>query len=167
MAYRVAVIGCGASKRTEDSRAEELYTSTLFQLSWAYARTFDRWWIASAKFGLLEPSKVIAPYEAKLGPKDGTIWGRCVANSIVGELLPSKAFRKETMTPAEASELYHRDAAAFPLDVEVVLLCGETYANPIATALVDRVHAVSRPLEGLGLGKRMQWLKAATARVAA
>jgi hypothetical protein len=55
------------SKQTKRAQAKDLYTSPLFRRARRYAeQVADRWFILSAKHGLLNPSKVIAAYEQTL-----------------------------------------------------------------------------------------------------
>jgi len=55
------------TKRAIRSRAEDLYTSPLFRGRRAYVdRTCQRWFILSAKHGLLEPDDLIEPYDVTL-----------------------------------------------------------------------------------------------------
>jgi hypothetical protein len=67
---RVGLVGCVKAKRSEPSRVEDLYTSTLFRGRWEYAeRTCDRWFVLSAKYGVLDADDVIAPYDETLTNK--------------------------------------------------------------------------------------------------
>jgi hypothetical protein len=64
---RVGLVGCVKAKLSEPSRVEDLYTSTLFRGRRAYVRrTCDRWFVLSAKYGLLDLDEVIAPYDETL-----------------------------------------------------------------------------------------------------
>lgn len=141
---RIALVGCGASKLARRAPAKDLYTSSLFRLSRAFAEQGEHWRIVSAKFGLLDPEEIIEPYEQKLGPKDVDHWGKVVANAIVS------TFCFEDNLPIARAE--------------VVFLCGKTYASAIRAALFGRpsITSLESPLDHMGLGKRMQWLKANT-----
>jgi hypothetical protein len=165
---RVAVVGCGASKRPAAAPARELYTSTLFKLARAYAETFDGWYIASARYGFVLPGDVLEPYEYQLEPKQAQQWGQSFANFLVWELTVGGGDGPLFLS---REELRARTGHTFPLDVEVTILAGETYAAPIVAGLgmtvgspcaKARVRAVRQPLTGLGLGHRLAWLKAAT-----
>jgi hypothetical protein len=65
------LVSCAATKHDEALEAEKLYTSQLFQkaslFAWQNARALNgRWWILSAKYGLLDPKKVVEPYDETL-----------------------------------------------------------------------------------------------------
>jgi hypothetical protein len=65
----IALVSCVKSKQTKRAQAKDLYTSPLFRRARRYAeQAADRWFILSAKHGLLDPLKVIAPYEQTLAP---------------------------------------------------------------------------------------------------
>lgn len=129
------LIGCGKSKQSKAAPARELYTGSLFRAARDYAEgTGQPWAIVSAKYGLILPSQVIAPYEfrlSQLGPEGRAQW----AELVVQQLL-------EWHSPAK-----------------VVLLMGTEYATPLAKELSWRGIKSAQPLVGLGLGKRLQWFK--------
>lgn len=64
---RIALIGCGKLKAPSACAAKDLYTGPLFRTARTYAeKNCDGWLILSAKYGLLEPDRIIEPYELKL-----------------------------------------------------------------------------------------------------
>ena len=142
-ALRVCIIGCSDAKNDTQQAAETLYRSQLFANSRRYASSaaFDRWFIVSARYGLVEPSQIIAPYDMKLKSADAGQW----AHNVVSRL------RHELQAPAE-----------------VTIIAGALYADPIADCIEARRRendrawvAVRRPLAGLGIGKRLQFLAVA------
>ena len=63
----IVVIGCGAAKRETPCPAADLYTGSLFKMAKRLALNIGcDWYILSAKYGLLAPRKIIAPYESTL-----------------------------------------------------------------------------------------------------
>lgn len=63
----VYLVACISRKRSEPARAEALYDSPLFAKSARLARLrADKWFILSAKYGLVSPQAVIAPYDETL-----------------------------------------------------------------------------------------------------
>lgn len=67
---RVGLVGCVKAKRSTASPAEDLYTSTLFEGRRRYVeRTCDRWFVLSAKHGLLKPTSLVEPYDETLKTK--------------------------------------------------------------------------------------------------
>ncbi len=68
-AYRpdLILIGCVKEKRAGRHLARELYTSQLFRRRRAYAESLATpWYILSAKYGLVEPDRVIDSYDLSL-----------------------------------------------------------------------------------------------------
>ena len=64
---RICIVSCTAHKRGKPMPAEHLYSSHLFFRSRRYAQAnYDGWLILSAKHGLVDPSRRIAPYDCKL-----------------------------------------------------------------------------------------------------
>ena len=83
----VALIACAKQKQGASCRAAELYApSTLFSLSYAYARTLtDRVYILSAKYGLVPEDAVIAPYDETLNdmsPDQRRTWAEGVLSQL-------------------------------------------------------------------------------------
>ena len=67
MSKTIALVTCVSKKNKAPMPAEKLYCSDLFQKMSSYAkRNADEWYILSAKYGLLSPGTVIAPYEQTL-----------------------------------------------------------------------------------------------------
>lgn len=129
---RVALVSCAASKADRPCPARDLYTSALFRLSAAWAqRNADRWYILSAEHALVSPDRVLAPYDTTL----------------------------KTMTPALrrawAARVARDLARVVGGETTLVALAGEAYMG--WTALVH--NPVERPLDGLQIGYRLQWLK--------
>jgi len=92
---RICIIGCCKQKRGKAGRAEEVYCSQHFKAAITWARRFcDRVFIASSKLGLIEASKIIAPYNhtfstnarakapSKVEASEVAAWGKRVASSI-------------------------------------------------------------------------------------
>lgn len=134
---RVALVSCVKSKLSRPAPARELYTSQLFRGFRALAeRDFDRWFILSARFGLVEPSRVIPPYELTLntfGMDARREWSKGVLQELEREL------------PLE--EL-----------ADVTFFAGARYREFLVGPLCERGHIVDCPLEGLGMGLQLQYL---------
>ena len=68
---RTALVGCGDAKHDGLLPAREKYRSTYFGLKRDFAETLcARWWILSAKFGLLDPDRVINDYDVAITDDD-------------------------------------------------------------------------------------------------
>jgi hypothetical protein len=66
-AVRIGLVGCVKAKRASPAPAAALSTSPLFAGRRHYAEaTCDRWFILSARHGLLGPDQVIEPYDESL-----------------------------------------------------------------------------------------------------
>ena len=68
MGKRIVLISCVSQKQDKPCKAKDLYVSALFKKSWDYANRLkpDQIYILSAKHHLLDPEKVIAPYNLTL-----------------------------------------------------------------------------------------------------
>lgn len=65
---RVGLVGCTKSKLSRRARGEDLYSpSAMFRGRRAFvAQSCDRWFILSAKHGVLAPSDELEPYDVTL-----------------------------------------------------------------------------------------------------
>ncbi len=83
---KVCLISCVSAKQSRSTRAEDMYISPLFRGARFFAKSrFDRWYILSAKYGLLKPSQLIEPYEKtlkKMPKKERMHWAEKVINAI-------------------------------------------------------------------------------------
>lgn len=86
LSFESAWVGCVKAKRTTASPAEDLYVSTLFTGRRRYVeRTCDRWFVLSAKRGLLEPTALVEPYDETLKTK-GRLERRRWSESVLEQL---------------------------------------------------------------------------------
>lgn len=140
----VCVIGCGKAKLTEPARAKDLYVGSLFRAARRYAERFGHWRIISAKHGVLDPEKVIAPYELRLprGLEGCDKWGVKVAC----ELIDSVSHALDDERPIREQ-------------LEIVVLAGADYADPLCAHLARLRVPFRCPLAGFELGARMRWFK--------
>lgn len=136
---RIALVGCGAQKSLHAGKAKDLYTSNLFRAARAYAEaTCARWYILSAKFGLLDPERSVAPYENRLQRAGSVGWG-CRVGRQLDDAVP-----------------YATESGA-----TIICLAGSMYADAIQLP-DERELNWEEPLRGLGLGKRIAWLQTNT-----
>jgi hypothetical protein len=113
----------------------ELYTSALFKSAVAYAKSnADRWYVLSAKHGLLSPDQVIAPYDTTL----------------------------KNMSRAEqrawAGRVQEQLLQVTPVGAEVLVLAGVPYRQHLVPFLEARGHSVSVPLQGMRFGEQLKQL---------
>lgn len=136
----MALVACCKRKLDHTARAKSIYKSPLFVLSRRYAEAHcgRRWYILSAKHGLLSPDEIVEPYDTTLGKfnqKELVDWGEKVAIQIQG---------------------IREDA-----DERILFLGGVRYFWPFN----ERVrNPVDHLLGGMGIGMRLKWLREQTRR---
>lgn len=128
---RVVLVQCTNAKRDDPGPARDLYDeSSYFRKQRAYAEAVgDRWFIQSAKYGLLAPSMDVDPYDMR--PRD------------IDDV------------DSWASEIASVLAEQVPTDATVEVLGGAAYADPVTPALERHGFDVVEPLRGLRIGDRM------------
>ena len=63
----VCFVACGVKKAARPMTASMLYIGSFFRANREYAsRVADRWYILSAKHGVLHPDQVIRPYDCSI-----------------------------------------------------------------------------------------------------
>lgn len=140
------VIGCGKSKLGVEAEARELYTGSLFVAARRYAEASGRpWAILSAEHGFVLPTTRLAPYDRKLGLK--------------GPALAEWASRAAQACVVEVDRLSLTVGSGERKGGLVEVLAGHPYAWPFRCRLLDWDIRSTEPLEGLGLGARLHWLK--------
>lgn len=132
---RVGLISCVSKKRPSTAQAKDLYDSALFAKSREFIeQRCDSWFILSAKYGLLEPTAVVEPYEETLNTKsreERDEWAERVWVSLRQWLRP---------------------------DDQVSILAGERYRERLVPLITAHGCRVDVPMEGLGIGRQLQWL---------
>ncbi len=142
----IVLISCVSKKGEKKTKAKDLYKSTLFKLSLAYAQSLnpDKIFILSALHHLLDLETVIEPYDVTLSnvPKNKRKPGLKVLN------------------PDEKKEW--GDKVIEQLDGEVdldhdkfIILAGNEYIKPLG----GRLRNLDLPLDGLSIGERLGFLK--------
>jgi hypothetical protein len=132
---RIILVGCSGSKAASARPAAELFTGAAFRKARDLARRArSPWYVLSAKFGLLHPDEVIAPYDVYL-PDRSSRYRHAWGSWVVAQL-------------SERHELRG-------LIVEVH--AGRGYCEPIEMPLTDAGATVHQPLAGLRQGERLAW----------
>ena len=131
---RIVLLSCVSKKLDTKSRARDLYISPLFRYALKYAESLDtdKIFILSAKYGLVGLDEEIEPYELTLnGMKsiEKKVW----ADNVLKQL-------------ASESDLDND---------EFVFLAGENYRK----YLVLHIKNYNVPMQGLGIGKQLKFLK--------
>lgn len=138
---RVGLVGCAKSKRSEPAAARDLYDrSALFRGARCYVeRSCERWFILSARYGLVRPEQVIEPYDETLTTLPR--WERCSwAERVLGEL-------KRELGPDLSGITFEAHA-------------GAAYLNSgLVRGIQERGGSVEEPLHGLGMGARLAFYK--------
>ncbi len=130
----IGLVACVGKKRPHAAPAQELYDSALFDKSRQFvSRRCDRWFILSAKHGLLEPTAVVEPYEETLNGKtseERRAWARRVWTALRRRLRPGD---------------------------RVTILAGKNYREFLCPFLAEYGCRVEVPLRGLRIGQQLQW----------
>lgn len=132
---RVGLVGCVKAKRAVASPAEDLYVSTLFAGRRRYVeRTCDRWFVLSAKHGLLEPTTLVEPYDETLKTK-GRLERRRWSESVLEQL--------DAALGDVAGAIFEVHAGA------------EYRDHGLTAGLLARGARVEVPVEGLRIGEQL------------
>jgi hypothetical protein len=131
----VCLVSCVGMKQVNPVVAKDLYRSVWFIKARSYVEGIGPdWFILSAKHGLVRPDDLIAPYEETL-------------NTMGVSARRDWAFLVETQMDKQ-----------MPDAERVVLLAGRRYREFLMDYLRRRAGAVQVPMEGLGIGRQLQWL---------
>ncbi len=83
---RIGLVGCVKQKQTGRALARELYTSPLFRGRRGFVEdSSGRWYILSARHGLVDPSQVLDPYDESLTDASTSrrrAWARQVLDAL-------------------------------------------------------------------------------------
>lgn len=135
---RIGLVGCTKSKLQARSPAKQLYmASALFRgRRRCVERTCDRWFILSAKHGLVDPDTELEPYDETLvGARRST--KRAWADRVLAALLGRVQDLPEVVFECHAGADY--------LD------------HGLADGLLSRGASVERPVDGLSLGRQLSF----------
>ena len=131
----ICLVACARSKAASRAAAKDLYVSSLFRKASAFASEhFDRWYILSAKYGLLEPERVVEPYDKTLNNmtrQERKLWAREVLSDLLSRIAPGD---------------------------EITFLAGQRYREHLMLWLSARGHSVHVPLAGMRIGEQLRWL---------
>jgi len=136
---KIALISCGSKKLNSKAKARDLYIGPLFKYSLNFAELMKPHgtYILSAEHGLLDLDEEIFPYDKSLEDMSA-LERKSWANFTIIQL-------------GQVSDL-ERD--------KFILLAGETYRKD----LIPRINNYIIPLEGLGIGEQLSYLKKACAK---
>lgn len=132
---RVYLVSCVSRKSPIAAPSREFYVSPWFRAVRQYVEaTGDPWYILSAKYGLVIPVQVLAPYDETLN------------NMKIAE------------RHAWASRVTAQMDQLMPSVRTVLVFAGLRYREFLMDYLKRR-WTVEVPMEGLRIGKHLQWLK--------
>lgn len=131
---KIALVSCTKLKQDYSCRAQEMYLlSTLFSKAVNYIKqqNYDRWFILSAKYGLLNPNVLIEPYDLTLNnmkSEEIKKWSQKVFNQLI---------------------IYNID--------EIDFYSGDKYRKYLIPMLEKINIKCNIPLKGLGIGQQLQF----------
>ncbi len=135
----IVLVGCSGSKAARPARAADLFTGAAFGKARDLAIGRGKpWYVISAKFGLLHPDELIAPYDVYL-PKQSARYRSAWGSWVVAQL-------------GERHQL--RGAV-------VETHAGSAYCEPLIGPLAEAGATLTQPLDGLRLGERLAWYSGA------
>lgn len=146
MSCTIYLVSCCKEKQSGLHEARDLYVSPWFKLARAYvekeiAKGRDRWWlILSAKHGVVRPHHKIHSYD----------------ESLVG--MARGAYLDWLYKVQHLLGCYGDPSVHF------VILAGKEYRQDLVHWLRHREATVEVPMEGLGIGEQLAWLKKAGAQ---
>lgn len=135
--YTVGLVDCASQKLRRPAPARDRNVSQLFKKASAYAElTCDRWYVLSAKHGLVHPDEVIERYDMRLGTNHRTSptiheWASRVREQLAAELAGIEV-------------------------PKLIALAGEQYPYPVYRGPWE----YEVPMQGLGIGQQRGWLAA-------
>lgn len=134
MGKKIVLVSCASKKLSARSQAKDLYVSTLFELNlkYAYSLNPDAIYILSAKHGLLDLETEIEPYNLTL-------------NNMTRNEVKEWAIKVVSQL-GEKTDL---------INDHFIFLAGNKYRE----YLVSSLKSWEAPLEGLPIGRQLQYLK--------
>lgn len=134
---RVGLVGCVKKKRDGPAPAAELYISDLFRgRRQVVEQTCDRWFILSAKHGLVAPDTVIEPYD--------------VAMSQLGRA-------RRRAWSSDVLQALHRELGGLAGHVFEIHAGADYIEFGLQTGLEVAGGRVERPLQGIVIGHQLSW----------
>jgi hypothetical protein len=142
---QIVLIACVSKKGDRKARAKDLYKSSLFKSSLAYAYKLnpDKIFILSALHHLIDLDKEIEPYNVTLSnvPKIKRKIGLKILNTIEKKNWGEKIIEQLS----KQTDL---------LNDHFIILAGQEYIKPI----IDNISHLRNPLKGLRQGERVKFL---------
>ena len=141
---RIGLAGCVKSKRLAPAPARDLYTSPLFLGRRGFVElTCERWFVLSAKHGLVDPDQVLEPYDEALknaSEAQRRRWSELVLQDLERRLGDLRGL------------IFEAHAGSAYLD------------HGLAAGIEERGGIVERPTQGLPFGQQLAFYKQAAGR---
>ena len=133
----IVLISCVSKKLSHKAKARDLYISPLFRMNLQYAQTFSPQaiFVLSAKYGLVGLDDEIAPYNVTL-------------NTMPAH--QRKAWAQRVIVQLQTRSDLDNDY--------FIILAGQKYRQ----YLLPHLKSYEIPMEGLPIGKQLQFLKEKT-----
>jgi hypothetical protein len=132
------LLACVPQMNAKPMAARDLFRSELFRRRRRYAEASGApWWIVSTEYGLVAPDEVIAPHDTRI-TRLQTSARRQLGDRVATDL------ERELGTLAEKHLEIH---------------AGAEFVRALGPALRDRGAHLTRPLEGLRIGKQLVWYR--------
>ena len=134
----IYLVSCVSKKKRGKHLAKDIYDSPWFKKARVYVEQrlqhADRWFILSAKHGLLDPDDAIEPYEktlTRMKKEDRRNWAEQVINRLT-------SFTKQVD--------------------RIVILAGKRYRELLYDELSAICQYIEIPMEGMRIGEQLRWL---------
>jgi hypothetical protein len=137
MEGRLILVGCVKTKRPHPAPAKDLYDSALWWKRRRYAEaTGMPWAILSAEHGMVDPDRILEPYDRYLGNESLAFRRRWSANTA------EQVLRRLGELAISAVEIH----------------AGSAYVSyGLKTQLENQGVAISWPVEGMRFGDHLAW----------
>lgn len=132
----IVLIACSREKRAERAPAKDLYLSERFRLCRTAAEAYaDKWFIVSAKHGLVDPERILSPYDTTLPNMTSCeveVWNKKVKNQL---------------------------ARWVPKQSNIVCLGDSEYFTPLANLDLNARARVHLPFRRIDQSNHLTWLR--------
>lgn len=130
------LVSCVSKKAAAPAPARDLYLSDWFRKARAFVESRGGpWYVLSAKYGLVHPDEIIEPYDDTL---------------TTMPISARKAWAERVARQLELEGFHART---------IVVLAGRRYREFLMPTLQRMADTVEVPMEGLGTGRQLAWLK--------
>jgi hypothetical protein len=131
---KIVLVSCVSVKKEGIHKAKDLYDSPWFKKARACVELIGNpWYIISAKYHLLDPEKEIEKYDLTLKTMkktDRQEWAKIVLKDLLPMLEPGD---------------------------EIIFLAGDAYREFLMEPLTQAGVKFRIPMEGLGIGRQLEW----------